>query len=212
MILLLVKYLLLKFKSELNKIIFNMVESDRVEIIEFSGEQFSKHSFPCSVLLILSFFLVVINFTLMFLFPRTLISTFLSLGIIAIFLFYYYCGAAKNQGKIRKCIISSEDIEISIPEKPSFLITWAEFEEIEVRLKSFNFEPYFKYEFHFIKRKSEKTESEKTFSFSLWDFSKKRADQILVLTKNYARKLGKSFTAVKEIMISGIYQVENLKI
>lgn len=200
-------YLLLKFKSEYNYFIFEMVESDRIEIIEFSGEQFSKHTFPCSVLLILSFLLAVINFTLTFLFPRTLISTFLSLGIIAIFLFYYYYGAPKNPGKIRKYILSSEEIEISIPEKPLFLITWAEFEEIEVRLKSLNFEPYFKYEFHFINGKSEKT-----FSFSLWDFSKKRADQILVLTKNYVTKLGKIFTAVKEIEISGIYQVENLKI
>ena len=36
LILLLVKYLLLKFKRELNKIIFNMSESERIEIIDLS--------------------------------------------------------------------------------------------------------------------------------------------------------------------------------
>ena len=144
----------------------------------------------------------------MFLFPKSLISTFLSLGIIAIFVGYYYYVATKNLGKIRKYVISSEEIEVSIPEKPVFLITWAEFDKIEVRLKSFNFKPCVKYGFHFIDGKSE----EKSFSFSLWDFSKKRADQILALTKNYAVKLGKSFTAVKEVEISGIYQVEDLNI
>ena len=185
-----------------------MIKSDRVEVIDFSGEKFSKYSIPCSVLLLLIFLLAVINVTLMFLFPRSLISTLMSLGIIAIFVLYYYYVATKNPGKIRKFSISSEEIELSVPDSPLFLIQCKEFDKIEVKLKSFNFKPYLKCGFHFINEQSEK----KTFNFTLYDFPKKKVDHILILTKNYAEKLGKVFTAVKEKEISGIYQVENLNI
>lgn len=184
-----------------------MIESDKIEVVDFSGEDFSKFSFPCSVLLFFVFILAILNITLMILFPSSLIITFISLGIIAVFVLYFYFVTTKNLGKIRRFSISSEEIEISIPDIPTFQIFWAEFDKIEIKVISFNFKPFLKYSFHLIKDKSEKT-----FSFSLWDFPKKKADYILVLTKNYAGKLGKVFTAVKEKEISGIYQVENLNI
>ena len=184
-----------------------MIDSEKVEIFDFSGEKFGRYSVPCSVILSIILLLGILNFALMIVFPNTLITTCMSLGMIGIFVLYYYYVLAKNPGKIRKFSISLEEIEILVPETSKFRICWNEFEKIEVKIKNFNFKPYVKYGFHFING-----ESEKAFSISLFDFPKSKVDQMLILTKTYAAKLGKSFTAVKEKHVSGLYLVENLKI
>ncbi|MFX0136922.1 MAG: hypothetical protein ACFFDN_25010 [Candidatus Hodarchaeota archaeon] len=180
------------------------MESDKEEIIDFSGENFKKISIPCSVIMIAIVFLVLLNIFLMFSYPY--ISVFVSLVIISIFFLYYYYVITKNPG-IRSFSISGEFIEIVIPTIPIFRISWSEFEKLEVILKKFDFEPFQIYELHFIHQ-----DSDKTFNLSLSEFHKEKIDQILLLLKNYAKRMGKQFTAKKETRISGVVLVENLKI
>ena len=146
-----------------------MIESDKIEVVDFSGEKFSKFSIPCSVVLILVFLLTVSNLILTVLFSGSLISTLLSLGIIAIFVLYFYFIATKSLGKMRLFSISTKEIEFSIPNIPIFQILWVEFDKIEIKLKSFHFEPYSRYYFHFFQ-----DQIERTFDISLWDFPKKK--------------------------------------
>jgi len=180
------------------------MESDKEEIIDFSGENFKKISMPCSVSLSAIVFLVLLNIFLMFSYPY--ISVFVSLVIISIFFVYYYYVVTKNPG-IRTFSINDEYIKIVIPSIPIFQISWPEFEKLEVKLKKFDLEPFHVYELHFIHQ-----DSERTFNLSLSDFHKEKIDQILRLLKNYAIKMGKQFTAKKETRISGVVLIENLKI
>ena len=103
------------------------MESDKNEIIDFSGENFNKISIPCSVILIAIIFLVLLNIFLMFSYPY--ISVFVSLVIISIFFLYYYYIITKNPG-IRTFSISDENIKIMVPNMPIFLISWPEFEKL----------------------------------------------------------------------------------
>ncbi|UCD01679.1 MAG: hypothetical protein JSV23_01245 [Promethearchaeota archaeon] len=182
------------------------MESDKVEIIDFSGEKFNNISIPWPVSLVLIILLVILNIFLMVSFPGTFISIFVSLIILCAFGLYYSYSITKNPG-FRKFSISSKEIEIIVPKKPNFLIYWSEFKKVEIRLKRFNTEPFYIYELHFINQ-----ESDRTFNLSLSEFPKKKIDQILLLIKDYTKKIGKQFTAVKEKWISGVVLVENLKI
>ncbi|MFX0136303.1 MAG: hypothetical protein ACFFDN_21865 [Candidatus Hodarchaeota archaeon] len=182
------------------------MESDNIDIIDFSGEKFNKISIPCSVSLFLILLLVLLNLFLSILFPWTFISIFTSLIIILIFGLYYYYVMSKNPG-IRKFSISTEKIEIIIPKLHPFLIFWSDFNKIEIKLKKFNYEPFYIYELHFIHQNSDKS-----FNLSLSEFPKEKINQILLLLKNYAKRIGKQFTATQETWISGVYLVENLKI
>jgi len=182
------------------------MKSDKVEIIDFSGEKFNKISIPCSVSLVLIGFLALLNILLMVLFPGTFISVGVSLIIIFIFGLYYSYILTKNPG-IRKFSISIEKIEIIIPKTPIFLIYWSEFKKLEIKLRKFNFKPFHIYELHFIYQ-----DSDRTFNLSLSDFPLEKIDQILRLLKDYAKRMEKQFTALKETKISGIVLVENLKI
>lgn len=182
------------------------MESDKVDIIDFSGEKFNKISIPCSVSLFLIVLLALLNLLLIFLFPWTFISVFMSLIILFIYGLYYYYVLSKNPG-IRKFSISIEKIEIAIPKLPAFLIYWSEFNKIEIKLKKFNFKPFYIYELHFIHQ-----DYDRSFNLSLSEFPKEKIDQILLLLKNHAKRKGKQFTAVKETWVSGVYLVENLKI
>lgn len=182
------------------------MESDKVDIIDFSGEKFNKISIPCPVSLALIVLLVLLNSFLFISFPGTFISVFVSLIIFFICGLFYYSIVTKNPG-IRKFSISTEEIEIFIPNIPIFLIHWSEFKKIEIKLIQLNSEPFSIYELHFINQ-----DSERAFNLSLSEFHKEKLDQILLLLKEYARRMRKEFTAVKETMISGVYLVEKLDI
>lgn len=180
------------------------MESDKVDIIDFSGEKFNKISIPCPVSLALIVLLVLLNSFLLI--PGTSISVFVSLIIFFICGLFYYSIVTKNPG-IRKFSISTEEIEIFIPNIPIFLIHWSEFKKIEIKLKQLNSEPFSVYGLHFINQ-----DSERAFNLSLSEFHKEKLDQILLLLKEYARRMRKEFTAVKETIISGVYLVEKLDI
>jgi hypothetical protein len=183
------------------------MELEKDEVIDFSGETFNKKSIPCSIGLIMILLVALTNLCLMYIFPGTYISTYISLAIIIVFVLYYYYILTQNPGKIRKFTVSVEEIEILLPTTPYFNICWTEFENIEIRMRKFSYKPYCRYGLHFINQNSERS-----ISLSLSDFHKEKIDQILILLKDYAGRMKKKFTAVKETNISGIIQVENFKI
>ncbi|MFX0105481.1 MAG: hypothetical protein ACFE75_08320 [Candidatus Hodarchaeota archaeon] len=178
------------------------MESDKVNIIDYSGEQFNKISIPYPFFLVLIVTLVLINIFLLI--PGSFISVFVSLIILFLCGIFYYYNVIKNPG-IRKFSISMEEIEINIPNMPFFIIYWSEFKKIEIKLIELNSKPFTLYEVHFINHNSERV-----FKLSLSEFHKEKLDQILLLLKEYAKKMKKEFSAVKETMISGVYLVENL--
>ncbi len=183
------------------------VKPEKIEIIDFSGEKFDRISIPCSVGLAIMILIVSINFLVMFLFPGSYVSIYVSLVIIISLVLYYSYVLTQNSGTIRKFSISTENIELILPNIPIFTITWSKLEKIEIRLRKLDFKPYYRYELHFINQKSEKT-----CNISMLDFHKEKIDQILLLLKHYAQRMKKNFTAVKETNISGVTLVENLKI
>ena len=183
------------------------IEPDYDEIIDFSGEKFSKVSIPCSVGLIIIFIVAFINIILMILFPESYLSMYISLIVVGVFLLYYSYIATKNPGKLRKFSISNEDIQLLLPHLPLFTIKWAELDKIEIRLRKFDFKPFLRYDIHFIDQ-----ESEKVCNISMLDFHKEKIDQILLLLKHYAIRMKKDFVAVKETNVSGVILVENLKL
>ncbi len=183
------------------------VKPEKIEIIDFSGEEFNRISIPCSVGLAIMILTASINFLVMFLFPGSYVSIYVSLVIIISLVLYYSYLLSQNSGEIRKFSISTENIELILPNVPIFTITWSELEKIEIRLRKLDFKPYYRYELRFINQKSEKT-----CNINMLDFHKEKIDQILLLLKNYAQKMKKGFTAVKETNISGVILVENLKI
>lgn len=180
---------------------------DKVEIIDFFGEKFNKRSVPCSVVLLLMLMATLANIFIMILYPGTYFSLYISLIIVAGFVIYYSYVASKNPGKIRKFSISSEDIEIFLPDTAPFRIYWHEFEKLEIRKKEFDYRPYYRYELHFMY-----DDSDKVVNISLLNFQKINLDKILVLLKNFAKIKKKEFTAVKETNISGVILLENFKI
>lgn len=183
------------------------VKPEKVEIIDFSGEKFNNISIPCSVGVVIVIIVASINFLVMFLFPGSYVSIYVSLVIIIAFVLYYSYLLTQNSGKIRKFSISNEKIELFLPNVPLFTIMWPELKKIEIRLRKLDFKPFYRYELHFITQKSEKM-----CNISMLDFHKEKIDQILLLLKQYAQKMKKEFTAVKETKISGVILVENLKI
>jgi hypothetical protein len=182
------------------------MDSEKTEIIDFSGEKFTKFTVPCAVGVFLLLIFVILNIYLTFLFPNSYITLFVSLLILFGYCMYYTFALTKNPG-IRKFSISLDQIEIIVPNMPEFLIYTQDFEKIEIRLKKLKFKPYLIYELHFVQKNSERV-----FSLSLLEFSKEKIDQIVRLLKDYIERMGKKFSTVKETWVSGVVLVENLKI
>lgn len=180
---------------------------EKDEVIDFSGENFNRKSIPCSVSLIILLVIALINIFLMFSFPGTYLSTYISIAILVVFVLYYSYVLTKNPGKIRKFSISHEEIAVFLPNTLTFIISWSEFEKIEIRKIEFNYKPYCRYEFHFLNQ-----ESDKSFELSLFDFHKNKIDEILILIKVHAKKMNKEFKSVKETNVSGIILQEDFKI
>ncbi len=182
-------------------------EPDKVEVIDFFGEQFNKRSVPCSLGLLIMLIVALANMFIMISFPGTYISVYISLVIIAGFVLYYSYILTKNPGKLRKFSISNKEIEITVPETSFFRIYWHEFEKLEIRKWEFNYKPFCRFELHFLN-----LDSDKVVNLSLLDFHKENINKILVLLKNYAKMMKKEFAALKETNIAGVILVENFKI
>ncbi len=180
--------------------------SDKIEIIDFSGENFSLFSVPCSISLSITCFLIILNFVFMVAFPGSSITIILSLVLILI-LVLYFISWVNNPAKLRKFSISEDIIEIVLPNVSRFHKYWSEFDKIEVRLRFLDIKPYRAYVLYFIR-----DNSEDCFIISLLDFHKEKINEILALLKKFSRRKNKTFSAVKERMISGIVEVEDLNI
>jgi hypothetical protein len=183
------------------------MDLEKDEVIDFAGEDFKRRSIPCSVSLLILLIVALINIFMMFFFPSTYISTYVSIAVLFVFVLYYSYVLAKNPGRIRKFSISHKEIVVQLPSTSTFIIYWSEFKQIEIRKIEFNYKPYNRYEFHFINN-----DIDKSFELSLNDFHKAKINNILVLTKIYAKKMNKEFRSVKETNVSGVILLEDFKI
>ncbi|MBY8989756.1 MAG: hypothetical protein KGD58_03295 [Candidatus Lokiarchaeota archaeon] len=183
------------------------MESEKIEIIDFSGERFNNFRMPCWIIIVFITALAIFNIYLMITTPESPLATLLSIGLILIFVLYYYYVATRSPGKLRKVSISYEEIEVTLPHKPQFLIQWSEFEKIEVKLKKLRLKPFNVYYFHFFNHTTEKK-----FTLTLNDFHKSKIIEILKLLRERAFILKKEFVAIKETQVSGIHFIEDFEI
>ncbi|MBY8984370.1 MAG: hypothetical protein KGD65_04825 [Candidatus Lokiarchaeota archaeon] len=181
------------------------MQSERIEIVDFSGEKFSKFTMPCWVVFVVISIIAILDSYLMIVYPESPYALVLGIILISIFIYYYVSVATKSPGKLRKFSISHEDIEITLPYTPLFIVDWAEFERIKITLKKLELKPFNVYRFQFIGK-----ESEKKVMISLLDFHKEKLEEIVQILRKYAILMKKDFSAVKETNVSGVYLVEDL--
>ncbi|MFW9879961.1 MAG: hypothetical protein ACFFG0_43360 [Candidatus Thorarchaeota archaeon] len=183
------------------------MESEKTEIIDFSGEKFNKFTVPFWIVAIFIFSMSILNILFIVIFPESQTTIYFSIVLIVIFILYYYFIVSNSPGKLRKFSISNECIEVLLPNKPKFSIYWSEFEKVEVRLKIIEFKPFYVYHIYFLHQNSEKK-----LSVSLDDFHRAKIIEFLKIIREYAYSTKKEFIAVKETNISGVYLVEDLEI
>jgi hypothetical protein len=183
------------------------MESDKTEIVDFSGEKFSKFKIPCWIIFVIGPLLALFNVYLMIKSPESSVPTLISIGIILIFVLYYYYVVTKSPGTLRKVSISYEEIIVTLPEKPQFIIQWSEFDKIEVKLRKLSLKPFNVYHFYFFNEKTEKK-----FTINLNDLPKAKIIEILKVIREYAYTLNKEFNAIREVEVSGVYFIEDLEI
>lgn len=183
------------------------MDSDKKEVIDFSGEKFTNFAIPCWIVIFIVPALAIFDFYLMIQTPDSPLATLISISLILIFIFYYYYVATKSPGKLRKVSISYEEIIVTVPQKPQFLINWSEFEKIEVKLKILNLKPFSVYHFHFCN-----DTTEKDFTLSLNDFHKSKINEILKILREHAFIMNKEFIALRETEVSGVNFIEDLEI
>jgi hypothetical protein len=118
------------------------MNSRKTEITDISGEEFSKFSVPCWLIILLIVVLAMIDMYFIITFPTSAIGPLLSAILIGVFIVYYFYVASKSTGKLRKISISDEEIEIVLPNEPHFIIKWDDFEEIKVILNEIELRPY----------------------------------------------------------------------
>ncbi|MFW9878332.1 MAG: hypothetical protein ACFFG0_35060 [Candidatus Thorarchaeota archaeon] len=183
------------------------MEREKTEIIDFSGEKFNKFTIPNWIIVIIVFSLAVLNMFSMIIFSKSQIVIYLSIALTIIFILYYCFVISNSTGKLRKFSVSSECIEVLLPNRPIFITYWSEFEKIEVKLNIIQFKPFNVYYFHFLH-----LNTEKKVSVSLNDFHRAKISEFLKILRKYANIMNKEFLAVKETNISGVYLIEDMEI
>ncbi|MFX1425080.1 MAG: hypothetical protein ACFFBE_01410 [Promethearchaeota archaeon] len=183
------------------------MESEKTNIVDFSGEKFHNFTVPCWVVMILVPILAILDSYLMIKFPESPFALLISLILVFIFILYYYNVATKSPGKLRKFSISCEEIVFELPHRPQYTIHWSEFEKVEVKLRELRLKPFNVYYFRFINDRIEKK-----FTLSLNDFHKSKIIDIVKILREYAFMMNKDFSAVKESEVSGVHFIEDLEI
>jgi hypothetical protein len=183
------------------------MESEKTEIIDFSGEKFNNLTMPCWIVMILVPILAILDAYLMIRFPESPLAILLSLILIGIFIIYFYYVATKSPGKLRKVSISYDEIVFELPHRPQYTIFWSEFEKIEVKLRKLQLKPFYVYHFRFINDKEAKK-----IILSLNDFHKSKITDILKTIKEHAYIMNKEFSAIKESEVLGVHLIEDLEI
>jgi hypothetical protein len=181
------------------------METERTEIVDFSGEKFSNFTMPCWVVLVVIPILAILDAYLMIVYPESPYAIILSITLISIFIFYYSTVATKSPGKLRKFSISREEIELELPHTPLFIINWTEFESIVITFKKLELKPFNVYRFLFVGGKTEKK-----VIISLLDFHKEKINEIIQILRKYALLMKKEFSVVKESTVSGVHFIEDL--
>jgi hypothetical protein len=183
------------------------MESEKTDIVDFSGEKFHNFTVPCGVVMALVLILAILDTYLMIKFPESPFAILISLTLVFIFILYYYNVATKSPGKLRKFSISYEKIVFELPHRPHYTIYWSEFEKIEVKLKELRLKPFHVYHFRFINDRAEKK-----INLSLNDFHKSKIIDIVKILREHAFIMNKEFSTVKESEVSGVHFIEDLEI
>jgi len=180
------------------------MQSERTEIVDFSGEKLSSFTIPRWALTAILPLIVILDVIFFIINPESPYTMLVSIVLISIFIFYCYSVVTKSPGKLRKFSISYENIEVTLPDTPLFIVNWSEFEKIEITLKILELKPFYVYRYQFIGQNSEKQ-----VTISLLDFHKEKIDEILKALRKYAVMLGKKFSVVKETNVSGVNFIED---
>ena len=180
-------------------------EEAKFEIIDFSGEKMSLFTLQCSTILLICLILTIIGFFLNIVFYPSLFALFISIGIIIVFLI---CSSISgHQGMLRKFTISESIIEFLLPTKDPFTIKWSQIDEIKVRSKILNVNPFQFFEITFL---GEKIQAK--INLNLKDFERENLKKILKALKIETIGRKKKFSATKEELVSGIFIVDDLDI
>ncbi|MHA1824600.1 MAG: hypothetical protein ACTSXM_12150, partial [Promethearchaeota archaeon] len=169
-------------------------EEAKFEIIDFSGEKMSLFTLRYSTVMLICLVLALIGFVFYIVFYPSIIALFISIGIIIILLILY---TMSGNGMLRKFTISESTIEILLPRRDPFAIKWSQIDEIKVRLKNLNVNPFQFYEITFL---GEKNQSK--VNFNLKDFKRENLLKILKTLKIETIGRNKKFSATKEKIIS----------
>ena len=98
------------------------MQSERTEIVDFSGEKFSNFTIPYWVVIIVILIIAISDAYLVIVYPESPYTIILSIVLILIFIFYYSTVATNSLGKLRKFSISYEEIEFTLPRTPRFIV------------------------------------------------------------------------------------------
>ena len=94
------------------------MESERPEIVDFSGEKFSNFSISCWVIIDVVSIIAILETYFIIVFPGSSVVLLLSIALIFVFIIYYYYVVTKSPGKLRRFSILTQDIEFTFPYKP----------------------------------------------------------------------------------------------
>jgi hypothetical protein len=174
------------------------MESERTEVVDFSGEKFNSLSMPCGVTLGVILIITVLFSYLSIIYRNSLYAILLAIILFSIFILYYYSVATKSLGKVRKFSISFENIEFTLPYTTPLIVNWSEFEKIEITFVKFKYKPYSAFRFQFIGKNLEKE-----VTLSLFDFHKEKISEIIQILEEHVVVMNKNLSIFKETSISG---------
>ncbi|MHA1192877.1 MAG: hypothetical protein ACTSP9_11350 [Promethearchaeota archaeon] len=179
-------------------------EEPKFEIIDFTGENMSLFSFKCSTVMSICIALALLGFLLYSVFYTSLVTISISIGLVIVFFIY---SSSSGKGMLRKFTIYESRLEILLPRRDPFSLEWSQIDEIKVKLKILNVNPFQFYEITFF---GEKKQSK--INFNLKDFNRENLLQILKTLKIETISRHKKFSATKEEIVSGIFLVDDLDI
>ena len=180
------------------------MQNERIEIVDFSGEKLSSFTIPRWVVIVVIPLIIFLDIIFFILSPKSPYTILLSIVLISTFILYCYSVITKSSGKLRKFSISLENIKVTLPDSPLFIVSWSEFEKIEITLKILELKPFKVYRYQFIGKNSEKQ-----VTISLFDFHKEKIKEIQKALKKFAILMEKEFSVVKETNVSGVYFIED---
>jgi hypothetical protein len=182
------------------------MQSERTEIVDFSGEKFSLFTVPCGVSLTVILIIISVLTYLSIMYPGFLSAILFTIIIFSIFILYYYSVATKSLGKLRRFSISYENIELTLPYTFPFFVKWSEFEKIEIALIKLEMKPFNAFRFKFIGNNSEKE-----VTISPLDFHREKINEIIKIVGEYVVLMDKKFSIIKETNVSGVFIRERFK-